>query len=167
MQIITFVHLYERSTDISTVFALHSAAWHFASRPFECRPEIRKPHAVRTTTCRSAQFRPEDGRRHTSGFVSPKITVTVWIHSGDIIRNHRSADNGFRDLCTGTPNPKTPANPQQVAFRRLCCRSFTAGIGRSESGRWQPPIGKSKPGFGITALRSASGKTGSTTLPHK
>ena len=79
MQIITFVHLYERSTDISTVFALHSAAWHFASRPFECRPEIRKPHAVRTTTCRSAQFRPEDGRRHTSGFVSPKITVAAWI----------------------------------------------------------------------------------------
>ena len=62
-----FVHLYERSTDISTVFALHSAAWHFASRPFECRPEIRKPHAVR----------------------------------------------------------------KQVAFRRLCCRSFAAGIGRS------------------------------------
>lgn len=112
MQIITFVHLYERSTDISTVFALHSAAWHFASRPFECRPEIRKPHAVRTTTCRSAQFRPE-------------------VRSGDIIRNHRSADNGFRYLCTGTPNPKTPANPQQVAFRRLCCRSFAAGIGRS------------------------------------
>ena len=131
MQIITFVHLYERSTDISTVFALHSAAWHFASRPFECRPEIRKPHAVRTTTCRSAQFRPEDGRRHTSGFVSPKITVAAWIHSGDIIRNHRSADNGFRYLCTGTPNPKTPANPQQVAFRRLCFRSFAAGIGRS------------------------------------
>lgn len=88
-------------------------------------------HAVRTTTCQSAQFRPEDGRRHTSGFVSPKITVAAWIHSGDIIRNHRSADNGFRYLCTGTPNPKTPANPQQVAFRRLCCRSFAAGIGRS------------------------------------
>lgn len=120
MQIITFVHLYERSTDISTVFALHSAAWHFASRPFECRPEIRKPHAVRTTT---------------------------------------SEDSG-QSAASRIPALVLP-------FIRGRHRKKRTDEDRSESGRWQPPIGKSKPGFGITALRSASGKTGSTTLPHK
>ena len=159
MQIITFVHLYERSTDISTVFALHSAAWHFASRPFECQPEIRKPHAVRTTTCRSAQFRPEDGRRHTSGFVSPKSPQCGQRVSGPLHRNSESEDSG-QSAASRIPALVLP-------FIRGRYRKKRTDEGRSESGRWQSPIEKSKPGFGITALRSASGKTGSTTLPHK
>ena len=173
MQIITFVYLYERSTDISTVFALHSAAWHFASRPFECRPEIRNARGAyddlpvgtisarrRKTPYKRIRIAENHGRRMDSlrGYhpESPQCgqRVPVPLH-----RNSESEDSG-QSAASRIPALVLP-------FIRGRYRKKRTDEGRSESGRWQPPIGKSKPGFGITALRSASGKTGSTTLPHK
>lgn len=79
--------------------------------------------------------------------------------SGPLHRNSESEDSG-QSAASRIPALVLP-------FIRGRYRKKRTDEGRSESGRWQPPIGKSKPGFGIIALRSASGKTGSTTLPRK
>ena len=64
------------------------------------RKSANRTRCVRRT-CQSAQFRPEDERRHTSGFVSPKITVAAWIRSGIL-----SGITAVRTTGSGTSAPE-------------------------------------------------------------